>query len=261
MTRPNQNEVATRRIFIRITDAEKANIRDQAKIAGLTMSEYMRRIAFNKRIISKMDKGFRRTCKTRWTSKAPAQADQRSSRRRSSSEELNSTLSAVLNAVSQAQCRRGEVNMIVKVQPSRKHSSSFKRLHEYLTKEHDADTENFVCEEMWFLSENLLSFDTAAGEMLGVASLNDRCKDALCHYELAWPPGERPTRPQWTDAALHHTESTRIQRPSIYDRRARRQEHFPYPCNGEQGTPRDPQSNNTTSVPYSSTHRSSPTRN
>ena len=53
------------------------------------------------------------------------------------------------------------------------------------------------------MSENLLSFDTAAGEMLGVASLNDRCKDALCHYELAWPPGERPTRPQWTDAALH----------------------------------------------------------
>jgi len=53
------------------------------------------------------------------------------------------------------------------------------------------------------MSENLLSFDTAAGEMQGVASLNDRCKDALCHYELAWPPGERPTRPQWTDAALH----------------------------------------------------------
>ena len=55
MARTKQNEVATRRIFIRITDAEKANIRDQAKIAGLTMSEYMRRIAFNKRIVSKMD--------------------------------------------------------------------------------------------------------------------------------------------------------------------------------------------------------------
>ena len=55
MARAKQNEVATRRIFIRITDAEKANIRDQAKIAGLTMSEYMRRIAFNKRIVSKMD--------------------------------------------------------------------------------------------------------------------------------------------------------------------------------------------------------------
>jgi hypothetical protein len=52
------------------------------------------------------------------------------------------------------------------------------------------------------LSWNLLSFDTAAGEMQGVASLNDRCKDAVCHYELAWPPGERPTRPQWTDSAL-----------------------------------------------------------
>jgi hypothetical protein len=62
--------------------------------------------------------------------------------------------------------------------------------------------EKFVLRGDVVMSENLLSFDTAAGEMLGVASLNDRCKDALCHYELAWPPGERPTRPQWTDAAL-----------------------------------------------------------
>jgi len=53
------------------------------------------------------------------------------------------------------------------------------------------------------MSENLLSFDTAAMEMQGVASLNNRCKDAVCHYELAWPPGERPTRPQWVDCALH----------------------------------------------------------
>jgi hypothetical protein len=93
--------------------------------------------------------------------------------------------------------------MIVKVQPSRKHSSSFKRLHEYLTQEHDADTGELRLRGDVVMSENLLSFDTAAGEMLGVASLNDRCKDALCHYELAWPPGERPTRPQWTDAAVH----------------------------------------------------------
>jgi len=53
------------------------------------------------------------------------------------------------------------------------------------------------------MSKNLLGFDTAAMEMQGVASLNNRCKDAVCHYELAWPPGERPTRPQWTDCALH----------------------------------------------------------
>jgi hypothetical protein len=53
------------------------------------------------------------------------------------------------------------------------------------------------------MSENLLGFDTAAMEMQGVASLNNRCKDAVCHYELAWPPGERPTRPQWADCALH----------------------------------------------------------
>ncbi len=53
------------------------------------------------------------------------------------------------------------------------------------------------------MSKNLLGFDTAAMEMQGVASLNNRCKDAVCHYELAWPPGERPTRPQWVDCALH----------------------------------------------------------
>jgi len=92
--------------------------------------------------------------------------------------------------------------MIVKVQPSRKHASSFKRLHEYLTQERDADTGGLLLRGDVVLSENLLSFDTAAGEMQGVASLNDRCKDAVCHYELAWPPGERPTRPQWADSAL-----------------------------------------------------------
>jgi len=92
--------------------------------------------------------------------------------------------------------------MIVKVQPSRKHSSSFKRLHEYLTQERDADTGELVLRGDVVLSWNLLGFDTAAGEMQGVAALNDRCKDAVCHYELSWPPGERPTRPQWTDSAL-----------------------------------------------------------
>ena len=38
-----------------MTDAEKAIIRAQAKIAGMTMSEYVRRIALNRRIVSKMD--------------------------------------------------------------------------------------------------------------------------------------------------------------------------------------------------------------
>jgi hypothetical protein len=93
--------------------------------------------------------------------------------------------------------------MIVKVQPTRKHSSSFKRLHEYLTQEHDAGTGELRLRGDVVLSRNLLGFDTAAAEMQGVAALNDRCKDAVCHYELSWPPEERPTRPQWTDAALH----------------------------------------------------------
>jgi hypothetical protein len=93
--------------------------------------------------------------------------------------------------------------MIAKVQPTRKHSSSFKRLQEYLTRERDADSGELLLRGEVVMSENLLGFDTAAMEMQGVASLNNRCKDAVCHYELAWPPGERPTRPQWVDCALH----------------------------------------------------------
>jgi hypothetical protein len=93
--------------------------------------------------------------------------------------------------------------MIAKVQPSRKHSSSFKRLQEYLARERDADSGELLLRGDVVMSKNLLGFDTAAMEMQGVASLNNRCKDAVCHYELAWPPGERPTRPQWVDCALH----------------------------------------------------------
>jgi hypothetical protein len=93
--------------------------------------------------------------------------------------------------------------MIAKVQPTRKHSSSFKRLQEYLTRERDADSGELLLRGDVVMSANLLGFDTAAMEMQGVASLNNRCKDAVCHYELAWPPGERPTRPQWVDCALH----------------------------------------------------------
>ena len=59
--------------------------------------------------------------------------------------------------------------MIVKVQPSRKHSSSFKRLREYLTQERDADTGELVLRGDVVLSWNLLGFDTAAG----------RCKELL----------------------------------------------------------------------------------
>jgi hypothetical protein len=39
--------------------------------------------------------------------------------------------------------------------------------------------------------------------MKGVESLNPRCNDAIFHYELAWPPGERPSRAEWVDSALY----------------------------------------------------------
>jgi hypothetical protein len=53
------------------------------------------------------------------------------------------------------------------------------------------------------MSHNLVGIDTAAAEMKGVESLNPRCNDAVFHYELAWPPGERPSRAEWVDSALY----------------------------------------------------------
>jgi hypothetical protein len=94
--------------------------------------------------------------------------------------------------------------MIAKVQPSkRKSGSSFKRLLNYLTKECDLETGEALLRGEAVLSNNLVGIDTAAAEMKAVESQNLRCDDAVCHYELAWPPGERPTRTQWTDAALY----------------------------------------------------------
>jgi hypothetical protein len=101
MARAKQNEVATRRIFIRITDAEKAIIREQAKIAGLTMSEYMRRIAFNKRITSKMDqKALGELARLGGLQKHLLKQIKGLPDEEGLRKGLNSTLSAVLNAVS-----------------------------------------------------------------------------------------------------------------------------------------------------------------
>jgi hypothetical protein len=93
--------------------------------------------------------------------------------------------------------------MIAKVQPTRQHASSFRRLCKYLTTERDAETGEPISRGDVVLSDNLTGLDTVAVQMEGIAFLNPRCKDALCHYELSWPPGERPTQPQWTDCASH----------------------------------------------------------
>jgi hypothetical protein len=55
MARSTRAQGATLRIEVRITEEEKATIRDQANCASLTMSEYIRRSALNKRILSTMD--------------------------------------------------------------------------------------------------------------------------------------------------------------------------------------------------------------
>ena len=100
MARPNRTEGATLRLFIRMTDAEKAIIRAQAKIAGMSMSEYIRRVSLNKRIVSKMDqKALGELARLGGLQKyllmqIKGLPDEEGLRR-----ELNSTLSAVLNAV------------------------------------------------------------------------------------------------------------------------------------------------------------------
>jgi hypothetical protein len=94
--------------------------------------------------------------------------------------------------------------VIAKVQPSKQKSrSSFKRLLNYLTKELDPETGETHPRGETVLSNNLVGIDTAAAEMKGVESLNPRCNDAVFHYELAWPPGERPSRAEWLDCALY----------------------------------------------------------
>jgi hypothetical protein len=94
--------------------------------------------------------------------------------------------------------------MIAKVQPSKhKSRSSFKRLLNYLTTERDATTGDTLLRGDVVLSNNLVGIDTAAAEMKALEFFNPHCHDAVFHYELAWPPGERPSRADWADAALH----------------------------------------------------------
>jgi len=100
MARPKRTDGATLRLFIRSTNREKAIIKTQAKKAGLTMSEYMRRTALNKRIVSKVDQkalgelarlgGLQKYLRMQ----IKGLPDEEGHRR-----ELNSTLSVVLSAV------------------------------------------------------------------------------------------------------------------------------------------------------------------
>ena len=100
MARPKGTEGATRRLFIRITDGEKAIIKDQAKRAGLTMSEYMRRTSLNKRIVSKMDqKALGELARLGGLQKYLLMEIKDLPYEEGLRRELNSTLSAVLSAV------------------------------------------------------------------------------------------------------------------------------------------------------------------
>jgi len=100
MARPTRTQGTTLRMEFRITEEEKAIIRDQADRASLTMSEYVRRTALNKRILSTMDQkaagelarlGGLQKYLLKQIKGLPNEEDLRAG--------LNSTLLAVINAV------------------------------------------------------------------------------------------------------------------------------------------------------------------
>jgi hypothetical protein len=92
--------------------------------------------------------------------------------------------------------------MLAPVSGTRKDGrSSFRALKDYLTQELDAETGEIRPRGEMILSENLLSPETAAAEMRGVANENARVKDPVYHYQLCWQPGEQPTQMQWESAA------------------------------------------------------------
>ena len=94
--------------------------------------------------------------------------------------------------------------MIAKVSKrTRTGRSSFRRLAQYMTTERDPETGIASLRGDVLLSNNLLDFETAAYVMQATAEKNRRCDDPVCHYELCWPPGEMPTREQWTICALY----------------------------------------------------------
>jgi hypothetical protein len=85
--------------------------------------------------------------------------------------------------------------------------SSFRALKNYLAQERDEQTGEIRARGEMVLSDNLLSPETAAAEMRGVANENTRVKDPVYHYQLCWQPGERPTQEQWQSAAKKSIQS------------------------------------------------------
>jgi hypothetical protein len=72
-----------------------------------------------------------------------------------------------------------------------------------MTTERDPETGIASLRGDVLVSNNLLDLDTAPYVMQATAEKNRRCDDPVCHYELCWPPGEMPTREQWTICALY----------------------------------------------------------
>ncbi len=90
--------------------------------------------------------------------------------------------------------------------PARSRGKVFERLVEYMNRTEnlaesqlisiDARGESRVSVDGVISQHNLLSFESAASEMNGVAMQNDRIKDPVYHFILSWQEDENPTDDQ-----------------------------------------------------------------
>ena len=92
--------------------------------------------------------------------------------------------------------------MIPKIMaPRRDGRSSFKQLEQYLTVERKPGSKEETARGPVLLSANLFSLESAAKEMRAAARDNRLVDAPLMHFQVAWPPGERPTETQWQGCA------------------------------------------------------------
>jgi len=109
--------------------------------------------------------------------------------------------------------------MIAKVQPARQHSSSFRRLHAYLTTERDADTGEPLLRGDVVLSDNIAGLDTVAIQMEGIAFLTRAVR--MRSVIMSFPGHPMNVRPEINGPSVLCTLSVySVPGPSIYGRRA-----------------------------------------
>ncbi len=78
--------------------------------------------------------------------------------------------------------------------------SSIAKLHSYLTRERVPGTREIVERGVSFYSDNILDPEHVVQEMEAVAN-SCQTSDPVAHFQLSWPPDEKPTEQEWKASA------------------------------------------------------------